>query len=161
MPFPWGFGEPRYAAGGARPQEYYFGRLLGRSAGATLRATYTFNPRLSLQIFTQLYLASRHYGSFSLVQSDPDGPRPVVHLRDLRPSPPPAENPDSEEGVLNVNVVLRWEYLLGSTLFLVYTRSQAPLRTLAPGQAAGLDLAAIPRAPAADVVMLKLTYWWG
>jgi hypothetical protein len=46
-------------------------------------------------------------------------------------------------------------------LFLVYTRSQAPIQTLAPGQAAGLDLGAIPRGPAADVVMLKLTYWWG
>jgi hypothetical protein len=159
--FTYSFGEPRYAAEGERPGTYYFGSLLGRSAGATLRATYTFTPRLSLQVFTQLYLAARHYWAFSLVQADPGGLRPIVHLRDLQPAPPPSTNPDTEEGVLNINVVLRWEYLLGSTLFLVYTRSQAPIQTLAPGQAAGLDLGAIPRGPAADVVMLKLTYWWG
>jgi hypothetical protein len=53
--------------------------------------------------------------------------------------------------------VLRWEYRLGSTLFLVYSRAQAADR---PGGGA-LDTASAVRAPATDVLLLKLSYWWG
>jgi hypothetical protein len=62
---------------------------------------------------------------------------------------------------LNANVVLRWEWRPGCLLYLVYTRSQAPALTLAPGEVAHLDLRAVRRAPAADVALLKVAYWWG
>ena len=42
---------------------------------------------------------------------------------------------------MNVNLVLRWEYRLGSTLFLVYTRAQTPALTVAPGNSAQFELA--------------------
>ena len=72
-----------------------------------------------------------------------------------------ATNPDFEQGVLNVNVVLRWEYRLGSIAYLVYTRAQTPATMLLSGEAASLNLGAVRRAPAADVVLVKLSYWWG
>jgi hypothetical protein len=62
--------------------------------------------------------------------------------------------------VLNTNVVLRWEYTLGSTIFLVYTRSQVPSVLLGPGENASLSPSSVSRAPAADVILLKLTYFW-
>lgn len=71
-----------------------------------------------------------------------------------------ATNPDFQQAVLNVNVVLRWEYVLGSTLYLVYTRSQLPAVMLSPGESASLNLTSVSRAPAADVVLAKLTYFW-
>lgn len=155
------FGEPRYVGPGPRAGEVLFGRLLGRSLGATLRATFTFTPRLTLQAFTQLFLASRHYWDFSSLSGEPGGSPLIAHLRDLRPAAAPSANPDVQEGVLNVNVVLRWEYILGSTLFVVYTRSQTPAQTLLPTEAARLDLGAIRRGPATDAFMVKLSYWWG
>jgi len=160
-------GEPRYLANAiTAPGQYYFGKLSAQSVGTTLRATYTFTPRLTLQAYAQLFLAALHYSDFSTAQSDPMGPRPTVRLSDLRAAPPPMCPPattctDSEDGVLNVNLVLRWEYRLGSTLFLVYTRSQVPQLQLAQGQGASLDLGAIQRGPAANVLLLKLSYWWG
>jgi hypothetical protein len=153
-------GEPRYVGAGPVSGEYLFGNLLGRSVGTTLRATYTFTPRLSLQVYTQLFLGARHYAAFTSIASDPSAARPIVHLRDLQPAAGPPSNADSEEGVLNVNVVIRWEYVLGSTLYLVYSRSQAPNAALASGQMAALDLGAIPRAPAVDAVLFKLSYFW-
>jgi hypothetical protein len=158
-------GEPRYVdkiAGSTGGTDYRFGALRAKSLGATLRATYTFTPRLSLQTYAQLFLASGHYSDFQVASADAGAPPPVVHLRDLRQAAAaPSSNPDFREGVLNVNVVLRWEYLLGSTMFLVYTRSQAPVSSLANGQIGRLDLGAVRRAPAADVLLLKLSYWWG
>jgi hypothetical protein len=114
-----------------------------------------------LQGYAQLFLASGHYTGFLAYDSDPNGPRPVVHLADLRPSPPPQTNPDFEQGALDANVVLRWEWRLGSLLYLVYTRSQVPSVSLAPGEVGTLDLGSLRRAPAADIFIVKLSYWWG
>jgi hypothetical protein len=152
-------GEPRYAGPGAAPGEVVFGRLDAKSVGTTLRATYTFAPRLTLQAYGQLFLASGHYDDFASYTRTQ--PRDVVHLDALRPyALALATNPDFEEGVLNMNVVLRWEYTLGSTLFLVYTRSQVPSVALLPGEAASLSFTPVSRAPAADVVLIKMTYFW-
>jgi hypothetical protein len=152
-------GEPRFAESGPLAGQYLFGKLDAKSIGATVRATYTFAPRLTLQAYGQLFLASGHYDDFSLFQSA--NPGAVVHLGDLRPYfSPLATNPDFQEAVLDMNVVLRWEYTLGSTIFLVYTRSQVPAVVLSPGESASLDVSSVGRAPAADVVLLKLTYFW-
>lgn len=155
------FGEPRYAGPGAQPGQYLFGRLLAKAVGGTLRATYTFTPRLTLQVYTQLLLGSKHYYDFSSLQSDPKGPRPAARLRDLQPTAVPVANPDFVEPVMNLSAVLRWEYLPGSTLYLVYTRSQAPLPSFLPGQEANLDLGAFRVGPASDALLIKFSYWFG
>jgi hypothetical protein len=139
--------------------QYVFGKLDAKSIGTTIRATYTFAPRLTLQAYAQLFLASGHYDDFSYFQSPTPGQ--VVRLNALRPYfAALATNPDFQEGVFNTNVVLRWEYTLGSTIFLVYTRSQVPSVLLGPGESASLSPSSVSRAPAADVVLLKLTYFW-
>jgi hypothetical protein len=154
-------GEPRFVSQAANGDPV-FGRLDARSAGAVLRATYTFTPRLTLQAYGQLFLASRHYDDFSTFNRGFLGPRPAIRLAELHyGAAPPAGNPDTREGALNANVVLRWEFRAGSLLYLVYTRSQAPELTLMPGQVGRLDLHAVRRGPAADVLLLKLSFWWG
>jgi len=117
---------------------------------------------LTLQGYAQLFLASGHYSDYTQYTTSPTGPRPAIRVSDLTPfSGTLASNPDFEQGVLNVNVVLRWEYTLGSTLFLVYTRSQVPTTTLDPNESGALNLGAVGKAPAADIFLAKLTYWWG
>jgi hypothetical protein len=140
--------------------DYRFGDQTAASAGLTLRAAYTFTPELSLQFYTQLFVASVHYGPFFVFPRNSF--REQVSLADLMPAGAPATNPDSEQATLNVNLVLRWEYRLGSTLFLVYTRAQTPALTVAPGTSAGFELGPIWRGRASDdVVMVKLAYWLG
>ena len=108
----WAFGEPRFAAYSPAPGQYLFGKLDAKSFGLTLRTTYTFAPRLTLQGYAQLFLASGHYSDISQYQSDPAARRPVLHVTDLRPyAGAPGSNPDFEQGVLNINAVLRWEYI--------------------------------------------------
>jgi hypothetical protein len=154
-------GEPRFAATLASG-DYLFGRLEAKSAGVTLRATYTFTPRLTLQTYAQLFLASRHYDDLSSFSPAGAGPRPAIYLRDLRPgATAPETNPDTQETALNANVVLRWEFRPGCLMYLVYTRAQSPQVTLQPGEVGRLDLRSVRRAPASDVVLLKLSYWWG
>ena len=156
------YGEPRFVANAFVPGRYVFGKLDARSVGVTLRTTYTFMPRLTLQGYAQLFLASGHYSNFTQFQSDPGGPRPHVRVQDLSPYVGQSVgNYDFEQGVLNVNVVLRWEYLLGSTLYLVYTRAQVPTTTLGPTDIGTLNLGAVGRAPTSDVILAKVSFWWG
>jgi hypothetical protein len=154
-------GSPRYAAT-ATNGDYLFGKLDAKSIGAVLRATYTFTPQLSLQTYAQVFLSSRHYADLASFSPAQAGPRPAIRVRDLTPgAATPDENPDTQEGAINANVVLRWEFRAGSLLYLVYTREQVPETTLQPGQMGHLDLRSVRRGPAADVLLLKLSYWWG
>jgi hypothetical protein len=148
-------GEPRYADLTTADGHPLFGRQEAASVGATLRATYTFAPRLTLQAYAQIFLAAVHYDAFSTSSAR------VVHLDDLVPAPAPGLNPDFEDAVLNVNVVLRWEWRLGSTLYLVYSRSQSPAVGLDPGERAQLDLGAALRGAATDILLLKCSLWTG
>ncbi|HTA19233.1 MAG TPA: DUF5916 domain-containing protein [Polyangia bacterium] len=154
-------GEPRYVGVSfltASGKQYLLGRQEARSLGATLRAAYTFTPELSLQVYSQAFLARIHYPSF--LDTQPVGYRRRVDLSSLTPATTTA--PDTLTATLNVNVVLRWEYRLGSTAYLVYTRAQTPALAPAVGGATSLDVHPILNGSAAiDVLMVKLAYWFG
>ncbi|HVR01764.1 MAG TPA: DUF5916 domain-containing protein [Polyangia bacterium] len=155
-------GEPRYfgVQQVSPTAAFVFGAQEARSLGATLRAAYTFTPELSLQVYSQAFLARVHYTRF--FQSPVVAPRQRIDLSSLVALAPPSVDPDTLTATLNVNVVLRWEFRLGSTAFLVYTRSQTPALVPAMGGATSLDLHPILNGRAAiDVIMLKIAYWFG
>ncbi|MEO7736005.1 MAG: DUF5916 domain-containing protein, partial [Kofleriaceae bacterium] len=151
-------GEMRYVEAGGQPNEYLFGRLDVRSLGATVRANYTLTTHLTLQVFTQALLVAKRYYDFGSFLGN--AARPTIHLDELTPSGRPSANPDSQFGSVDVNAVLRWEFLPGSTMFLVYTRSQAPERALAMEDHARLDVGLLRAGAAQDALLLKLSYWW-
>jgi hypothetical protein len=178
----WANGEYRYThlAPVADPtmagdNDYVFGKLTAKSVSATLRATYTFTPQLTLQAYGQAFLASGHYGELRqqpLAASPPAGTTvtlsalnaPLDPGTTFTPSPAGSNPADFQDAALNVNVVFRWEYRLGSTLFLVYTHSQIPT---VPGVAAGmvmppanLSAHAFGHGESSDVFLLKFSYWW-
>jgi len=152
--FAYSRGEPRYAW---HSSVGVFGRLRASSAGATFKASYTFTPRLSLQTYAQLFLSADHYYDFSTA---PVGPGTRVRLGDLVASGTNPSDADFEQAALNMNVVLRWEYRLGSTLFVVYSRSQAPDVRLGDFEPAALRPRDIGRVPAVDILLVKLSFWW-
>jgi hypothetical protein len=157
-------GEPRYLSrqGAGDSTTYLLGDLAARSVGATLRLTWTFSPRLTLQTYGQAFLVSRRYSDFATFTSS--SKKPLIRLHELEAAEAPDTNPDSTEAVFNANVLLRWEYRPGSTLFLAYSRSQRPTGDMT-GDLLLDDFRSLSRSltagPAANVVLLKLAYWWG
>jgi hypothetical protein len=156
----WSSGEPRYAWQAVTPGgPLLFGKLLARSVSATLRAAYTFTPQLTLQAYAQAFLASGHYDDVRSAGT----PGALVRLTDIALGTPvtSSQTPDFEEAALNVNVVLRWEYRLGSVAYLVYSRSQVPaVPSTAFTSPAALDAHAFGHGASADVLLLKISYWW-
>jgi hypothetical protein len=161
-------GEPRFVGNATltpmAPSSYVFGRLRASNLGVTVRATVGILPTLTFQLYSQLFLATKQFSGFATATG---GPRVRVHLADLQPfgpAPPSGlADPDSEQVVLNVNAVLRWEYRLGSVIYVVYTRAQSPTINLTtPPAAPRLDLGPLRgNQGSVDAVMVKASYWWG
>lgn len=110
------------------PDRYFvsvFGERDTRSVDMTARSTITFTPQLSLQLYGQLFIAQGEYENFQLLQN-----------RDTLV--PFATYPKRNEFAiqsLQSNVVLRWQYRPGSTLFLVWShgrRADPQANPLAP-----------------------------
>jgi len=58
---------------------------------------------------------------------------------------------------------LRWEYSLGSTVFLVYSRANAPELNLEPGERPRLtfNVDTLTSGQATQAILIKLAHWWG
>ena len=115
--------------------DYYvpvFGERDTRSIDFTFRSTVTFTRNLSLQIYNQLFLARGKYNDFKILQ-DRDT------LVDFSSYP---KRDEFSFNSFNSNVVLRWEYRPGSTVFLVWSHGrdvEDQINPLAPFGASPYD----------------------
>jgi hypothetical protein len=155
--------DPTMGLAGVADGSLLFGKLTARSVSATLRATYTFTPQLTLQAYTQAFLASGHYGDLRAVTppvaAAASSPVTLSGLAAAQALDSVTPGPDFQDAALNVNVVFRWEWRLGSTLYFVYTHSQIP-RVAMPMMPVSLSPGALGRGSSADVLLIKLSYWW-
>lgn len=137
------------------PGDYLLGDLQTEYLSVTFRQRVILFPRLTIQGYAQLFSDYGHYARFFQA----DGADKIIRLGDLRPTA--ASHPGFHDVALNLSVVLRWEYRLGSTFYAVYTHASAS-RPLPDGVEAPATLS--PRGlfagPAVDGFMMKWSYWW-
>ena len=133
---------------------FIFGLLDSRLLSVTLRHQMVLAPTLTIQAYAQLFTDFGRYGPFytAVSQGQP------IRISDLSPTDY-SSDPSFHSAVLNLTLVLRWEYRLGSTLFLVYTRAQSALPPAAgaPTPATLLPVGLGP-GPTSDVFLLKWSY---
>ena len=149
---------------------YLFARIDQTTVGLTARVDYAFTPNLSLQVYAQPFVGAGRYHEFKHVADAraeryaeryeavgvrADGGRYLADVDGRRVS---FGNPDFNFRQFRSNTVLRWEYLPGSVLFLVW--SQGRNHSADTGQfdfAADLDdlFGVMPD----NVFMVKLSYW--
>jgi hypothetical protein len=124
---------------------YLFGELEQKSLSGTIRAEIALSPKLTVQWYGQPLIASGDYSDFkelartgtyeflrygqdgTSTQSydeqtgsyavDPDGPGAAPEIS--------FQNPDFSFRSLRSNLVVRWEYVPGSTLFLVWNHGRS------------------------------------
>lgn len=154
-------GDPRWVATEttADGHDYRFALQDALAVGATLRASWTLTPVVSLQAYAQLFYATVHYGT--VFHEAGPGARPWLTLAGLEALPGDGAEFDERQSVLNGSLVFRWEYLPGSVLFLVYSHAQggSPEGTT-PSGVPRIELESIGRVPSSDVLMLKLSYFF-
>ncbi|MCP4570845.1 MAG: carbohydrate binding family 9 domain-containing protein [bacterium] len=145
--------------------DYVFAELRRRTWDVTLRSSILFDRDRSLQIYLQPFYT---YGSY-------DDPRwlATADSHDLRPYDMGAEGReatdyDFEFGAVNLNVVYRWEYRPGSTVYLVWTHQKnryeegfdhprgGPGERWEPGFDGGFPFRAEPQ----NTFLAKVSYWF-
>ena len=151
---------------------YIFSRIARQTVGLTGRFDFAFTPNLSLQLYAQPFVSSGRYNEFKQV-TDPKGKRYADRFRSLKTEianggyevdidgDETAEfvrNPDFNFKQFRSNVVLRWEYRSGSTLFVVWSHGRQHVDPFGEFNLCS-DLGTLFDAPAENVVMLKLNYW--
>jgi hypothetical protein len=156
---------------------YVFSDLDQTVLSVDTRVSWTFTPRLSLQLYMQPFLARGDYDGFKELHQprkwdwdvygeergtiseipggyeiDPDGSGSAEAFA--------LPNPDFNVRSLRGNAVLRWEYRPGSTVYLVW--QQRRFGTVPYGETDLLDDAQdLWGIPPENVFALKVSYWWG
>jgi len=161
-------------------RRYVFSDLTQRTVSMDTRVAVTFTPSLSFELYVQPFVASAAYGRYKefaaprevtkrvygedvgTVAPDPAAPRRVVVDPD-GDGPATAftiDDPSFTLRSLRGNAVVRWEYLPGSTLFLVWTLDRQD--ELADGALDFTrDVRGVFRGPLRSIFLVKLNYWFG
>jgi hypothetical protein len=163
-------------------KRFVFADLVYKELSAQIRVDWTLTPTLSVQLFVQPLLSSGDYTNFKELARprsfdfnvfgkngstitknvdsdgsidydlDPDGigPAPVMSISD----------PNFNYVSLRGNAVLRWEYMPGSTLYLVWTQSRSD--NISDGTfVLNSSINRLASSRPDNIFMLKLTYWIG
>jgi len=149
----------RPGGAGIGGRSYVFAPIHQQTLDVTLRSNILFNRNQSLELYAQPFIA---IGDFETARelAAPD-------TYDLIPYAEPGYDAgqfDFSYTSLNMNLVWRWEYRPGSTLFLVYTHSRGAgeERRYASDPAHWsnpLDPSALFNTEPDNLFMAKITYW--
>jgi len=133
-----------------------YGELDRRTLDFTTRARMSFTPELSLELFLQPFIAIGDYGNFKeLVAPETYAFRPY----------PLGENRDFHRRSLKSNLVFRWEFLPGSTFFVVWSQSRSA--SLEDLTSEDLEFRPFDRLRSSfsdegdNVFLTKISYWLG
>jgi hypothetical protein len=133
-------------------RRYVFAILTNTELSANLRANWILSPDLSFQIYLQPYIATGAYTDFKSLAK----PKTYDFVVET-----PAYNPDFRYASLRGNAVLRWEYMPGSTLFLVWTQSRENIESIGDFEFNHSVNQLFNHTRPDNILMLKFSYWLG
>ena len=150
-------------------RRYVFADLDSRNLSLDTRLNVTFTPNMTLQLFAQPFISSNDYSSWKEYERPRDDDR-LVYGADLGTVSVVEDaetgdrditiDPDFNLRSLRGNAVFRWEYMPGSTLFLVWTQDRASFENVGDFDF-GRDRSELFRADADHVFLIKVNYWIG
>jgi len=138
---------------------YTFARLNQVTTSATLRLNYTFTPTMSLQAYMQPFVSKGRYTSVKQLSSTP---RAVDY--DARFAPFDDPSVTGNPGGFNFkefqsNLVYRWEYRPGSTLFVVWNEGRQGYASQEGFTNFGGDIRNLMALHPANTILVKMSYW--
>ncbi|WP_291981544.1 DUF5916 domain-containing protein [Luteitalea sp.] len=161
-------------------RRYVFGELDQTEVSMIARLSVVLSPRMSLQTFLQPLVSAGDYGAIkevaaprtfafvrygedagSTVTAGPGGQGLVIDPDGAGAATPFAlARPDFNVRSLRANTVFRWEFRPGSALFFVWTQQRRDLDATGTFDL-GADAGRVFGAPADDVLLVKMSYWFG
>ena len=163
----------------ARPggvPKYLLGRLDQDTLGVTFRANYFITPELSIQYYGSPFISNGTFAAFKRA-TNPRADRYDDRFHTFTASEiafvPEFNvyrviedgtmyafgNPDFEFRQFRSNLVGRWEFKPGSSLYVVWSQDRTDEEIFGKSLTSSLDQLRL--APAANVFLVKLSYWFG
>jgi hypothetical protein len=131
---------------------YIFGKQEVHRAGLDLRGIYTFTKNLTLQAYTQFFFAKGEYTNRNRF-TPPDQFSPLgdtINFSQFRG--------DFHRREFASNLILRWEYRPGSTLYLVWTQGRYDYD--AGDFSLRKDFSHLFSTVPDNIFLIKVNYWW-
>jgi hypothetical protein len=170
--------QPDSLATATYGNRYVFSALEQTNLSVSTRLDWTFSPRVSLQLYGQVFVGSGHFFDYKEFETprtfdfavygkdrgtisrdsegdflvDPDGDGPAESFT--------IYNPDFNSRSLRSTVVLRWEYRSGSTIYLAWQHRRSDYEQVGDFSLRR-DLPTLFSAEGRNVLVLKATYWLG
>lgn len=158
-------------------RRYVFGRIDRHTLSAEVRVNYAFTPDLSLEGYFEPFAATGRYSEFgelpeagttnlriygtdgtSISESTGDAPHTMTVQDGVDEFT--FTRPDFRSLSFRSNLVMRWEWLPGSTLFLVWQLDRGGFDFETGPDGAGFgDLLDTPGEPGRNFFAVKATYW--
>ena len=164
-------------------ERYILGDVEQNSIWLTTRLNWTFTPDLSLQLYAQPFVSAGNYLALREVV-DPDAESYAGRFAELgpdrqrleageKPGDPGVyrvdldrdgvddislEDPNFNSRALRSTFVLRWEYLSGSTIFLVWSHNRSDSARTGRFRALN-DLGELFGAPSTNIFSVKVNYY--
>ncbi len=159
-------------------QRNVFGELKQETYFAIIRLDWAFSPVLSVQAFIQPLISYGSYSNFKELSS----PNSNEYLKygtagtsirynendavyEVKPDPKnpsnsfSVDNPDFNFKSIRANFVVRWEFMPGSALYLVWTHDKQNFENPSRHRI-GHDFSSLMQAEPDNVFMLKFSYWF-
>ncbi|HEX8725774.1 MAG TPA: DUF5916 domain-containing protein [Gemmatimonadaceae bacterium] len=138
---------------------YTFAHLDQTTVAATVRVNYTFTPAVSLQAYLQPFVSK---GTYSDVRQLSATPRAAAY--DARFAPYDNASVTGDPGGFNFkqfesNVVFRWEYRPGSTLYFVWNEGREGYLGAEGNTNVGADVTNLFRLHPQNTFLVKMSYW--
>jgi hypothetical protein len=161
-------------AGGA--MRYLLGRLEQETLGLTFRANVFITPDLTIQYYGSPFVSNGSYGRFKRATSPRAKayadrfhlfvPSEISYVPEMSAYQVDEDgatytfgNPDFDFRQFRSNLVARWEFRPGSSLYVVWSQDRTDNEVFGKSLTSSLD--ALRMAPAANVFLVKLSYWFG
>jgi hypothetical protein len=155
---------------------YLFGKLDQKTLSTTFRINYTINPELSIEYYGQPFIAAGKYSDYKKI-TQPDANIYSERFHTFTSSEISFDavnniynitdggnnyticNPDFNFRQFRSNLVVRWEYRPGSTLYLVWSqgRTSTDINGL---YSFGNDTKALFKKTPENVFLIKFSYWF-
>ena len=152
--------QPRYSVtDSSQVTHYLFAHLEQKQLGVTLRVTYPFNASTSLQVYAQPFVSK---GTYSNVRELSASPRAADFASRYQVYGDTAvtNNPGGfNYKQFRSNVVFRWEYRPGSTLFVVWSQGRQGSTGVEGTRGFGGDVGDLFSLRPDNSFLVKLSYW--
>jgi Domain of unknown function (DUF5916)/Carbohydrate family 9 binding domain-like len=136
---------------------YLFAHLDQKTISTTFRIDYTATPTLTVQLYASPFVSKGHWSNLRELSATPR-----ADAYDARYQPYAGSSPffqDFNAKFFNSNLVVRWEYRPGSTLFLVWSQGRSDFEDVMGTRSIRGDFGRLFNAYPRNTFLIKASYW--